>query len=82
MNELILIVVVGIMNLLCFYFGAKIGQKVVNKEEVKILPDPIQTYQKHQAKKEQEKEAEIMDTILENIDAYDGTGIGQKDIPR
>lgn len=82
MNELILIIVVGIMNILCFYFGAKIGQKVVNKEEIKIIPNPVQTYQKHQAKLEEEKEAEIMDTILENIDAYDGTGIGQKDIPR
>lgn len=82
MREIILIVVVGIMNILCFYFGAKTGQKVINKEEVKILPDPVKAYQKHQAKKEQEKESEVMDTILHNIDAYDGTSIGQKEIPR
>lgn len=82
MEQLILIIVIGTMNLLCFYFGAKVGQKVVNREEIKVLPNPIKAYQKHQEKKEQEKETEVMDTILHNIDAYDGTSIGQKDIPR
>jgi len=82
MEQIILIVIIGTMNILCFYFGAKVGQKVVNKEEIKVLPNPVKAYQEHTERKEAEKENEVMETILHNIDTYDGTSYGQKDIPR
>lgn len=83
MNNILLILVISIMNLLCFYFGAKIGQKVVRNEEIKpIIPNPIDAIEKRQEKLEQEKENEIIDTIMHNIDVYDGSPIGQKDIPK
>lgn len=82
---LVLVSVVGLMNIVCFYIGAKTGQKVVNKEPLEIKT-PMEAIKDHieqkQTKKEQDKEQELIDTIQHNIDIYDGTAIGQKDIPR
>lgn len=83
MIEILLLALNSITNLLCFYFGAKIGQKVVNKEPVKMdIKTPVQVIKEHEIKKEIKKEQEIEETILHNIDVYDGTSIGQKEIPR
>ena len=86
MNEtLAMIICIGLMNILCFFIGAKIGQKVVKNEELK-LPNPIKTIKEdvvaYEETKEAMKEQEKLDTIAYNIDMYDGTSIGQKEIPR
>lgn len=82
---LVLIGIVGLMNIICFYIGAKTGQKVVNKEPLEIKT-PVEVIKEHieqrEIKKEQEQEQDIIDTIQHNIDIYDGTALGQKDIPR
>lgn len=81
--EIVLVLITGIMNILCFYFGAKIGQKVINNEPVKMkIKSPIQAIKEHEERKEIKREQEIEETIMHNIDVYDGTSIGQKDIPR
>lgn len=82
MEQILLILIISITNLLCFYFGAKIGQKVINKEELKVRINPSQIIEERKSKKIQEKENEKMDTIMHNIDVYDGTSLGQKDIPK
>lgn len=82
MDQLTLIIVIGTMNLLCFYFGAKIGQKVISGKEVKIIENPIDAFKEHKEKEKQEEENKVLDVIQQNIDAYDGTPYGQKDIPR
>jgi hypothetical protein len=72
---------VGVVNIICFFIGAKIGQKVVKGEEIKApeitIPTPIRDYQK---KKQAEAEQEKIDTIMQNIERYDGTSMGQKDV--
>lgn len=72
-------------NILSLVIGVRIGQKVAKGEEVKT-PDisklnPIKAYQEHQNKKEYEKEQTKLDTILKNIERYDGTDAGQEDVP-
>lgn len=79
--EALLLMVMGLTNIACFLIGAKVGQKVVNGEEVE-MPNPVKAIKVHQAKKEAEFQQSKVDTILENIDNYDGTGYGQKDVPR
>lgn len=80
-----LIGIVGTMNILCFFIGARTGQKVVKNEPIviktptEVIKEKIET---RAAKREQEKQDELIDTIQHNIDIYDGTAIGQKDIPR
>lgn len=80
--EVLLVLVIGAMCILCFMVGAKVGQQVSKGEEVK-LPEvnPIEAIKKHEAKKEAEREQSRMDTIMRNIDSYDGTGNNQEDVP-
>lgn len=83
--SLILIGIVGTMNILCFFIGARTGQKVIKNEPIvvktpmEIVKEKIET---RAAKREQEVQDEVIDTIQHNIDIYDGTAMGQKDIPR
>lgn len=82
---LALLVLVGIQNLVCMIIGLKVGL-ALNKGESFSLPNPIQKHTEQQAKKEAKKKAkaeqEKIETILKNIENYDGTGFGQMDVPR
>lgn len=73
------------LNIVCFFIGAKVGQKVVNKEEIEI-PNPVKAIKdeikEHAEEKEALKEKEYYEAISHNIDIYNGTSIGQLDIPR
>lgn len=85
METLILIAVIGFMNILCFYIGAKVGQTVSKGEQIEA-PNPVKAIHEHIAEREANKEAEIerhrIGIILSNIEAYDGTSRGQEDVPR
>lgn len=81
--EIILIAVVGALNIACFFIGAKVGQRVSKGEEVKLdIPNPIEAIREHNDKKEAEKEQDCLETIMRNIERYDGTARGQEDVPR
>ena len=79
------LVLVGIQNLICVVIGLKIGL-ALNKGESISLPNPIKEYADRQAEKQAKKEAkaqqEKIETILRNIENYDGTGFGQMEVPR
>ena len=66
-------------NLACFLAGAKVGQ---TKSEPMKTPSvsPMKAYREHKQQKEAEAEKNKVDTILRNIDSYDGTGYGQEDV--
>ena len=86
------IVDVGIMLGICFAFcllilwtytlGLRHGQRLSKKEEV-TLPDinPISVVNKEIEKHEMRKEQKINEINWANIDNYDGTGLGQLNIP-
>lgn len=75
-------ILISAINLLCFYFGVRIGQKVAKKEEIKIEGlNPVKVIETINQSNEDKKEQERMRIIAENIDNYDGTGLGQQDIP-
>lgn len=82
-ETLILIISIGIMNILCFFIGAKVGQKVIKGEELEMPKiEPIKAIREHNEKQEILKLQEKERIISENIDNYDGTSLGQQDIPR
>lgn len=85
METVLLILVVGFICALCFVLGAKVGQKVVRGEEVETPKisalNPLKMYEEHKEKEELKKEKEKMNTILRNIERYDGTDAGQEDVP-
>lgn len=79
--EVLLVAVLTASNILCFVLGAKVGQKVVKGEEIQMPTiNPLDAYRKHEAKKEAQREQDKFDTILRNIDNYDGTARGQEEV--
>ncbi len=43
--------------------------------------NPVKVVKEIKENKELEKEQDVLETILNNIDIYDGTDAGQKEIP-
>ena len=80
--EAILLAVMGLTNIACFIIGAKVGQKASRGEEIKTPTlSPMKAFREHEAKKETEMVQHRIDTIMRNIEAYDGTSRGQEDVP-
>lgn len=79
--EVLLIAIMGVFNIVCFVIGAKVGQKV-NRDETIEIPtlNPLEAWRKMEAKKEAQKEQDKIDTIMQNIECYDGTSRGQQEV--
>ncbi len=81
--EIMLAAVIGLLCIICFVTGAKVGQKVAKGEKIETpAVNPLKAYREHEAKKEAQREQNRFDTILRNIEAYDGTERNQEDVPR
>ena len=80
--EVLLLAVMAASNILCFMIGAKVGQQVAKGEKVELPASPLKAYREHEARKEAEIEQSKLDTILSNLESYDGTSNGQKEVPR
>lgn len=77
--EVLGVVAIGVLNLLCFMAGAKVAtSKEITLPAVK---NPAEAIQEHREKRASQRQQERMETILQNIDRYDGTGIGQQEVP-
>lgn len=80
--EVLLLLVMGTVNILCFMIGAKVGQTVTKGEKVEMPNlNPMEAVREHKAKREAEMENDRLEAIMRNIEAYDGTDQGQKDVP-
>lgn len=81
--EVLLLAVLAASNILCFTVGARVGQTVAKGERVELpTVNPMKAFREHQNRTEAEREQDRIDTILRNIETYDGTSNGQKDVPR
>lgn len=81
--EVLLLAVMAASNIACFLIGARVGQQASKGEQIEIPSvNPMEAVREHRAKKEAEWEQSRIDTILRNIEAYDGTPNGQADVPR
>ena len=80
--DVLLMAVFSLSNIACFLIGARVGQKVIKGEEIKVTVNPMEAIKEREARKEAEYERDKFDTILRNIDNYDGTSWGQEDVPR
>lgn len=82
LTVLLIMAVTGTLNIVCFFIGAKVGQTVAKGKEIETPQlNPVELYRKHQEKKQEEEEKSRMETILRNIERYDGTGNHQEDVP-
>ena len=79
--EILLIIAVGFMNICCLFFGVKVGQKMAKGQEVELPSlNPVKAVREAQARKEHDREQTKQQLIMENINNYDGTEYGQKDV--
>jgi hypothetical protein len=82
METIALLFLFGIFIILAYTLGLKNGQKLKNNEEIKIPEiNPVKIVRNEIETFEQKKKQDAYDTMMANIDNYDGTGLGQKDIP-
>ena len=80
--EALLLLIMGATNIVCFIIGAKVGQTVSKGEDIKTPSiNPVEAFRKHEAKKEAQIEQDRNETIMRNIESYDGTSKGQEDVP-
>lgn len=78
--EVLFVVAMAASFIACFLVGAKVGQAVSKGETIKLAVNPKERYEEHQAKKEAQAEQDRYNTIMRNIENYDGTSIGQQEV--
>ena len=62
--------------------GARVGQKVAKGETIELpTVNPMELVQEQREKRAAQEERNKLDTILRNIESYDGTAYGQEDVP-
>ena len=72
----------GATNIACFMIGARVGQKVAKGETIELpTVNPMELVQEQREKRAAQEERNKLDTILRNIESYDGTAYGQEDVP-
>lgn len=72
----------GFICLACFLMGAKVGQAASKGETIETpTVNPMKLYREREAKKEAQMEQNRLDTIMRNIECFDGTSRGQEDVP-
>lgn len=84
---IILCTIFGVFILVSFILGLSFGVKLRNNEKIEMPTiNPVKKIKKivneHKEEKNSLKEQELFETEMANIDVYDGTGIGQKELPR
>ena len=80
--EALLLLIMGAYGVVCFLVGASIRQKVDKGEPVELPKvNPMEKIKERRERKEVEKQQEWKEAVLRNIEAYDGTAMGQKDVP-
>lgn len=81
-DTILLLFLFGIFIIIAYTLGLKNGQKLKNNEEIKMPEiNPVKIVRNEIETFEQKKKQDAYDTMMANIDNYDGTGLGQKDIP-
>jgi hypothetical protein len=81
---ILLFVTMAVLNVMCILVGVRIGQKVERNELIEIpkIPNPVEVVSSIREERFGRAERERLEAVMSNIDAYDGTSLGQRDIPR
>lgn len=68
--------------IIAYNLGLRNKQILENKEEIKVVPNPIKSYKKYKQEKAIKGEIDKLNTIMGNIDIYDGTPNGQVEVSK
>lgn len=81
-EAIILCTIFGVFIIVSYSLGLKNGQRLSKNEEV-VVPNvnPVKVVTEEIEKHEEKKKQQAYEIMMSNIDIYDGTGLGQQDIP-
>jgi hypothetical protein len=79
MESIILVLVTGCLCIWSFLIGVKVG-KAEKVEAPAPTVNPLKAYREWEDRKEAERQRDRIDTIMRNIDNYDGTSLGQEEV--
>ncbi len=80
--EAILLIIMCVGCVSCFLVGAKVGQAASKGEKIETPSlNPLRAVRENEERKAAKREEERLNTIMENIENYDGTSRHQKQIP-
>lgn len=81
METILLFFLFGIFIIISYTLGLKNGQRLKNNKEIE-LPEvnPLKLIKNEINNFEERKKQVAFENMISNIDNYDGTGLGQKDI--
>ena len=81
-ESIVLCTIFGVFILVAYSLGLKNGQRISKNEEV-VMPNinPVKVVTEEIEKHEEKKKQQAYEIMMSNIDNYDGTGLGQQDIP-
>lgn len=85
------IITVSVINIICFLVGAAVGKGAKVKTPAAVYTEhqeakaekkarTLAEAEATRAREEAEAEAKKLDAILENLERYDGTAVGQRDL--
>ena len=84
MEAVVIIAALSLANIACFLIGVKTGMAVAKNEPITLPMPRAFDYTKKADNEYEQREADRVrqkiETILHNIDSYDGTSNGQKDV--
>lgn len=72
------------MCILSFVIGAMVGQRAQKGKDITINPVKVIKEEIKDSKEKKQEDLKIrqFNTMLKNIDNYDGSGMGQSEIPK
>ena len=80
-DTILLLFLFVIFIITSYTLGLKNGLKLKNNEEIKMPEiNPVKIVRNEIESFEEKKRQAAFETMMSNIDNYDGTGLGQKDI--
>lgn len=85
MDTIVLLIVFVVSAITCitaYTLGLMAGQRLSKGKEIKLFEPPKFEIASLKVDKQEVKEVENYKTMIENIDNYDGTSIGQKPLRR
>lgn len=73
--------VFGVFLCFAFFLGAKVGQTVVQNKTIEMPTlNPIKKIKEYKQTKKQQEEIDELNKLMQNVDIYDGSEIGQQEV--
>lgn len=78
--EALLLLAFGVVNMGFLAVGVKVGMEISKQDKTPSVSH-FKPPKAHRVDKDAQIQKDKLETILRNVECYDGTGYGQEDVP-